>query len=169
MVCQTVFQAFKCQRLSEEHEFLSVDFQTDCTTDGFTALQLIAVLMVVVYPIGIPASLFAALWRNRAELSKAESDKGEEFAPLVEAYKLDCWYWWVKPAQSCRKKQTLTSCSAACREALEMGRKVVLTGVMIFFRPGSVQQLLVGGLIAAFYMAAAVSKRPFVSRFDNNL
>ena len=26
-----------------------------------------------------------------------------------------------------------------------MTRKVMLTGVMIFFRPGSVQQLLVGG------------------------
>ena len=50
-----------------------------------------------------------------------------------------------------------------------MGRKVMLTGVMIFFRPGGVQQLLVVGLIAAFYMAAAISKRPFVSRFDNNL
>ena len=49
-----------------------------------------------------------------------------------------------------------------------MTRKVMLTGVMIFFRPGSVQQLLVGGLIAAFYMVAAASKRPFVSRFDNN-
>ena len=39
---------------------------------------------------------------------------------------------------------------------------------MIFFRPGSVQQLLVGGTIASFYMAAAATKRPFVSRFDNN-
>ena len=27
MVCQTVFQAFKCQRLSEEHEFLSADHE----------------------------------------------------------------------------------------------------------------------------------------------
>ena len=30
-------------------------------------------------------------------------------------------------------------------------------------------ELLVGGLIAAFYMVAAATKRPFVSRFDNNL
>ncbi len=50
-----------------------------------------------------------------------------------------------------------------------MTRKVALTGIMIFFRPGSVQQLLVGGLIAAFYMVAATKKCPFVSRFDNNL
>ena len=49
-----------------------------------------------------------------------------------------------------------------------MTRKVMLTGVMIFFRPGSVQQLLVGGSIASFYMAAAATNRPFVSRFDNN-
>ena len=50
-----------------------------------------------------------------------------------------------------------------------MTRKVMLTGVMIFFRPGSVQQLLVGGLIAALYMLAAAKKCPFVSRLDNNL
>ena len=41
-----------------------------------------------------------------------------------------------------------------------MGRKVMLTGVMIFFRPGSVQQLLVGGLIAAFYMGRRCKKVP---------
>jgi hypothetical protein len=55
-----------------------------------------------------------------------------------------------------------------CREILEMTRKVMLTGVMIFFRPGSVQQLLVGSLIAAAYLVAAVARRPFVSQFDNN-
>ena len=96
-VCQTVFQTFKCQQLSEEHEFLSVDFQTDCTTGSFTALQLSAALMVVIYPIGIPASLFAVMWRNRAELAQAGSEKRDDLAPLVEAYKLDCWYWYVKP------------------------------------------------------------------------
>ena len=49
-----------------------------------------------------------------------------------------------------------------------MTRKVILTGVMIFFRPGSVQQLLVGGMIAGLYMTAAVAIRPFESRFNNN-
>ena len=92
-ICQTVFQTFKCQQLSEEHECLSVDFQTDCTTAGFAVLQVIALLMVVAFPIGIPASLFFVMWRNRAELAQAGSEKREEFAPLVEAYKPDCWYW----------------------------------------------------------------------------
>ena len=49
-----------------------------------------------------------------------------------------------------------------------MTRKLVLTGVMIFFRPGSVQQLLVGGLISAFYMMAAHSHQPYVAKFDND-
>lgn len=54
------------------------------------------------------------------------------------------------------------------REALEMTRKVMLTGVMIFFRPGSVQQLLVGSLIAMAYLVGTVARRPYISRFDNN-
>jgi hypothetical protein len=49
-----------------------------------------------------------------------------------------------------------------------MTRKVLLTGVMIFFRPGSVQQLLVGSAIATLYLLGAVARRPYVSNFDNN-
>ena len=40
-----------------------------------------------------PASLFFVMWRNRAELAQDGSEKRDELAPLVEAYKLDCWYW----------------------------------------------------------------------------
>ena len=146
MVCQTVFQSFKCQALSDDHEFLTVDFQTDCTTGSYSILLVVAVPMVILYPLGIPSLLFAAMWVNRKELAKEGSAKREDLAPLVSDYKVHCWYW----------------------EALEMTRKVFLTGVMIFFRPGSVQQLLVGGTIASFYMAATATMRPFVSRFDNN-
>ena len=49
-----------------------------------------------------------------------------------------------------------------------MTRKVILTGIMIFFRPGSVEQLLLGGLISAFFMASTVRYRPYVSAFDND-
>ena len=37
-------------------------------------------------------------------------------------YRLECWYW----------------------EALEMFRKIILTGLMIFWSRGSVQQLAIG-------------------------
>ena len=48
-------------------------------------------------------------------------------------------------------------------QALEMTRKVVLTGLMVFFAPGTVQQLLLGSTISAAYMCIAIWKQPYVS------
>jgi hypothetical protein len=63
----------------------------------------------------------------------------------VADYRLDCYYW----------------------EALEMFRKVLLTGLMIFFSPGSVFQLVFGVLISAVFLTFSVWQRPFLSRFNN--
>jgi hypothetical protein len=99
VVSQTVFQSFKCQRLGAEHEFLQVDFQTDCNTGGYITLIIVAVVMVLVYPVGIPAALFTLMWQNREELAKQDSQARSDFAPLVELYKLDCWHWYAFPCK----------------------------------------------------------------------
>jgi hypothetical protein len=97
MVSQTVFQSFKCQALDAQHEYLQVDFQTDCNTVGYVVLVVLAVPMVLLYPVGIPAGLFALMWKNRAELGRRGSQTRQDFAPLVESYRLDCWYWCGLP------------------------------------------------------------------------
>jgi hypothetical protein len=74
-----------------------VDFQTDCNTVGYVVLVVLAVPMVLLYPVGIPAGLFALMWKNRAELGRRGSQTRQDFAPLVESYRLDCWYWCGLP------------------------------------------------------------------------
>ena len=48
-----------------------------------------------------------------------------------------------------------------------MTRKVILTGLMVFWAPGTVQQLLIGSTISAAYMSVAIWKRPYAVAFNN--
>ena len=144
-VSQTIFQALISQELSEDNELLRVDFQIDYGSPTHTMVVYVAVFMVLVYPLGFPATIAYTLYSNREGLLIEESPEREQFDPLVGDYKLDCYYW----------------------EALEMFRKVVLTGLMIFFSPGSVFQLVFGVLVSAVFLVLSVWIRPFVSRFNN--
>ena len=82
---------------------------------------------------------------NRDGLLTPESVERKRFDPLVGDYKLTCYYW----------------------EAIEMFRKVLLTGIMSFFVPGSIFQLIFGVLISAGFLGLSVSLRPYLSRFNN--
>ena len=48
-----------------------------------------------------------------------------------------------------------------------MTRKVILTGLMVFWAPGTIQQLLLGSTISAVYMAVAIWKQPYAIAFNN--
>lgn len=145
-VSQTIFVAFISQQIDEHEIMLRADFQINYDTTTHLALLTNAVFMVFVYPIGFPMLIFFWLFTNREELRKEGSATRQAFDPLVGAYRLECWYW----------------------EAIEMFRKIILTGLMIFWNPGSVQQLVVGVQLSAFFLILSIKMRPFVTRFNNN-
>lgn len=120
-------------------------FQVDYESDTHQVLVVIAVFMVLIYPLGFPLSIAGVLYQNRAGLLRDESPERQQFAPLVEDYRNDCYYW----------------------EALEMFRKIMLTGLLIFFSPGSIFQLVLGLLISAVFLVLSVRIQPFTSRFNN--
>jgi hypothetical protein len=144
-VSQTIFKALIPQPLSEDTTLLRVDFQVDFESTEHTVVMYVAVLMILVYPLGIPIAIVYMLSANRDGLLTPESVERKRFDPLVGDYKLTCYYW----------------------EAIEMFRKVLLTGIMSFFVPGSIFQLIFGVLISAGFLGLSVSLRPYLSRFNN--
>ena len=144
-VSQCIFQALISQDLAEGESLLRVDFQVDYESDTHQVLIVVAVLMVLVYPLGFPLSIAGVLYQNRAGLLRDESAERQQFAPLVEDYRNDCYYW----------------------EALEMFRKIMLTGLLIFFSPGSIFQLVLGLMVSAVFLVLSVRTQPFTSRFNN--
>ena len=145
-VSQTIFVAFIPQQIDENEIMLRADFQINYDTVEHLAVLSNAALMVLVYPIGFPLLIFIWLFSNREELRKEGSAARVAFDPLVGAYSVEFWYF----------------------EAIEMFRKIILTGLMIFWTPGSVQQLVVGVQISAFFLVVSIKTRPFLTRFNNN-
>merc|ERR1712196_565883 len=64
---------------------------------------------------------------------------------IYEAYEAP-FYWW---------------------EVLEMSRKLLLTGAILFLGPGSTAQLAVAMLVASYYMASHIKCQPFGSDDDD--
>jgi hypothetical protein len=144
-VSQCIFQALISQDLAANEELLRVDFQVDYGSDTHQLLVYVAVFMVLIYPLGFPLSIAFVLYKNREGLLIDESAERQQFSPLVDDYRNECYYW----------------------EALEMFRKIMLTGLLIFFSPGSIFQLVLGLLVSAAFLVLSVRIQPFTSRFNN--
>ena len=145
----TAWQEEECPpgcEFSESVYMLTADFQVHCYEEGHTATLVLAILLVLVFVLGAPLSVVFLLFLNRDQLRIEGTKQRDIFAPVVGTYRPECWYW----------------------EAIEMFRRVALTGLVIFFERGSMYQLAMGLQLSAFFLGAALHFRPFQSRFNNN-
>lgn len=74
-VSTMIFQIFLCTNVDPNHEdsdsndhYLIADMRISCTSNYFYGGVLYAILMIFVYPIGIPMSYFLLLYYNRDEI-----------------------------------------------------------------------------------------------------
>jgi hypothetical protein len=99
---------------------------------------------VLVYP--------AQVWSNHRDGEEDKDPSPEQiiisrFGFLIVAYRVD--YWWF--------------------EGVEMLRKLLITSVLVFIRPGTTGQLSAGAMITFFFLLLGLFWRPFCSSTLNNL
>lgn len=145
----TIFQTFVCETLDNEVEYLRADYSLTCTTSTHTAMEVYAGLMVVVYPLGIPAVFAWWLVSKRHELkARAETspavDSLEPMKDLWEPYKPKRYYY----------------------EVVECGRRIVLTGLAVFIYPGSAAQVAIEVAFAAGLLVVFEVLAPFADPVD---
>jgi hypothetical protein len=146
-VSQTVFQAFNCKTLADDESWLAADFQVDCSRGVFVVFQLAAFLCVAAIPIGLPFGTLLILFRQRKEMLVNNSLSRQRFGFLVGDYKNEYYYW----------------------ECLELIRKVLLTGILIFCKQGSLLQIVIGmGIMLTFIVGLALA-RPYADRVSNSV
>eukprot|EP01051_Picozoa_sp_SAG22_P012861 SAG22_NODE_1377_length_4550_cov_2.979555_2_plen_997_part_00 len=118
------------------------DYATSCTTPRHSAYTSVALVMVLVFPLGVPGFMLFMLQLNRKWLRDPENvDVPEKkswyiggrkkFEFLVKDYKPEYYYW----------------------ECVEMLRKLLLTGIIIFIDPGSTAQVFVACNISFFFFS----------------
>lgn len=145
----TIFQTFICETLDDEVEYLRADYSLTCKTSTHTAMKVYAGLMVVVYPLGIPAVFALWLISNRHELktrveTSPTADSLEPMKDLWEPYKPRRYYY----------------------EVLKCGRRILLTGLAVFICPGSAAQVAIEVAFAAGLLVVFEVVAPFADPVD---
>ena len=152
-------EMLNCETVAGE-DYLSSDFRVRCWEGDHAEASVIAWLAIAIYVIGIPTLLAYALYASvdraaalntmRSLRLRARREVKEVqimFGSLYESYSSEYYYY----------------------EIVEMVRKLMLTGVLVFVQSGSSGQLLFGILICAAHVLFLANCAPYVSAFDNQI
>lgn len=143
-VSHIIFQAFMCETLDDGVNYLRADYSLTCTTRKHRAFMVYAAVMVLVYPVGIPATFSWWLFRNRDALANRSSD--EEGSDEVQALR-DLWDPY-KP-------------NRFYYEIVEYARRISLTGLSVFVYPSSAAQVAIVLLLAVAFALISEVLSPF--------
>ncbi|CAM9273146.1 unnamed protein product [Ectocarpus sp. 4 AP-2014] len=145
-VSSMVFQTFACETLDDGIEYLRADYRIHCTDAKHKAFEVYAGFMIFLYPVGIPLLYAVMLFQRRDVLADACADKtvAQPIAGLWESYKPERFYY----------------------EVVECGRRILLTGVVVFIFPNTAAQIAITLLIAFFFFAVFEILSPYSSESD---
>ena len=168
-----IFSTFACHAFDNGRSFLKVDYSIDCQAPQHSQFVQFASLMVLVYPIGIPAMYYYLLWKKKALLDPGQEEKEhrmsdedalretlkereelEEKYPdmkslrfLYESYEPK--YWWF--------------------ELFETMRKLTLTGFLVFLAPGTAAQVLFSLIMCINAMRVYAGCQPFIDLSNDRI
>jgi hypothetical protein len=147
-VSTTILEVFKCRQFEpsdggESRLLLAADPTISCDDSTYMGLKVAAIFGAFLYPIGVPAFFVLLLWRERKNIHDSVNQKkyGFLFGDYVAIYFL--WEVW------------------------DLGRKLALSGALMFFNKGSVSQLLVAMVIALFALELQLRMMPYKSLMAN--
>lgn len=145
-VSSMVFQTFSCEKLDDDIVYLRADYSIRCTDTKHRAFVAYAALMVIVYPVGIPLLYAALLFQVRDVLADADADKAtaRPIAGLWEPYRPERFFY----------------------EVVECGRRIMLTGIVVFIFPNDAAQIAITLLTAFFFFAVFEVLSPYKSESD---
>lgn len=98
-VSTTIFDVFNCSQIGDDpHFWLARDHSIDCHSEDHLWYRAYAMVMISIYPIGIPALYFSVLYRNRSRIRQADRDYDpmiKKFGFLWQNYEADLWWFEV--------------------------------------------------------------------------
>ncbi|CAM9867127.1 unnamed protein product, partial [Laminaria digitata] len=145
-VSSTVFSMFACDSLDDGKEYLRADYRILCTDAKHKTLQVYAAIMIAVYPVGIPLLFAVLLYRHRDVLSDPAADN-------TTARSIDSLWAPYRPNRS-------------YYEIIECGRRIMLTGVVVFIFPNDTAQIAITIIASFFFFAVSEVLSPYKNASD---
>jgi hypothetical protein len=198
-VSTTVLRAFPCRDFDDGSSLLKADYSIDCNSSGRPGYIFYAVLMTLLYPIGITALYAYKLWEQR-ELVCPEEREWQTiccvklFLPPVAASLVDHNALLDKREKILRDKSNkmvpdsdkkmkdkhtmLRSTQFLFKEYVprywwfeifECVRRLMITGGTVFFLEGSATQVAAGILVALISIQVYATTQPYINKQDDVL
>ncbi|CAM9956616.1 unnamed protein product, partial [Laminaria digitata] len=191
-----VFKTFACDDKAVEGEnYLRADYSISCDTDLHLLFKVYSGLMIAVYPVGIPFLYAVILWKNRELLNprivrcKSDPDSADESTTDSSAVLCTASNLKTKTEFSQQELQELEERVQARKEhpelvpsmflwkdfgpdlyyyeVIECGRRMLLTGVLIFISPQSATQAAMACIFAFGSLLGFELMRPHMDPSDS--
>ena len=142
------FSMFSCNLVDDDHAYLRVDYNIECSGLKHKALIAFAGLMILVYPLGIPAFFAFLLIKNRRVLlNKALRENAisvRAFSDLWKPYKPSRFYF----------------------EAIDCVRRLGLMALGYFTYPDTAAQIAVTLMVAVVFALMSEGLAPYEYKLD---
>eukprot|EP00752_Nemacystus_decipiens_P010943 g9725.t1 len=162
-VSTVVFQTFACENFSEEGKsYLRADFRVECNTAKHEAFKIYAAIMICIYPLGIPAAFCFLLLRQGSRINPPMDPNGDQQA-VMERRAAD---------RAIAPTYFLWNAFVPNRyyyEVLECGRRLLLTGLLVFLQPDSPGQVAFGCIFAFLSLMVFELLRPHADKVERQL
>ena len=157
-VSSILFQTFSCESLDDGKTYLRADYRIYCDSQTHVAYTVFAGFMTVLYTLGIPALYACLLFKDRHLLANkidSSTEEGSSYARennqrlratsnLWKPYKPKRFYY----------------------ELIEYGRRILLTGVVVFIYPNTAAQIAITLAIAFTFAMIFEGLNPYASTWD---
>ena len=148
LVTNVAFEGFPCYEFGDGRGWLIADVNIQCGTPDHDAAKTLAVVAVVLYPIGLWVLNLVLLWiASPAIISGRDTALSRSISFLYGEYDVTA-FWW---------------------ELAEMLRKFLLVGVFVVVEPGSILQISLGTIVCAVFLMVQLQAAPYISASDDYL
>ena len=86
-----IFEAFSCRDVADERSLLQVDYSLVCESEEYTLIYPGCLLLVLLWPIGIPSVILYKMWRVKDKILAEDPDTLSMFEPMLGDYNLEHW------------------------------------------------------------------------------
>ncbi|CAM9756463.1 unnamed protein product, partial [Laminaria digitata] len=176
-------ETFTCDDdVGDGKSYLRADYSISCDSDLYMFFRGYAILIVLVYPLGVPVTYAAILWRKRDLLNPrihtvamSGPGQGEETATTAQSVREPELEELEERVNARGENPKLAPSKFLWRdfapfvfyyEAIECDRRILLTGVLVFVAPNSSTQAAMACIFAFCSLLGFELVRPHVDSAD---
>jgi len=158
-LCATIFSAVVCEDFDDGNSYLRADYSVNCDSSEYSSIYTVALVMILVYPIGIPIMYFSLLF--------VEKDKLDPQKFFTEMSLLEAVFHRKREVNRLKFLYDAFLPEYYWTEVMECLRKLLLTGFVVFFYEGSALQVAMGLTISVMFAIAYAFLQPYLMPSNN--